>query len=251
MLRFPLFFCTTTIFLLLLGVGALNAADAGPTPFPDQADEKAWAGTGPIRVHPWMKDNRAWFWSQRDKAQGSVVFTGDSLTGNWKMDQLQAAFPGMKIANRGIGGDVSRGLLFRFSEDVVALKPKALVLLIGTNDLSSHAAPAGVVENITAIIALARKADAALPIVLCTIPPRDAAKAPTKPGALADLNARITAFAAGKEQLELLSLFPLLANADGSPKAECFEADRIHLAAPGYKIWAEALRPTFAKLKIE
>lgn len=238
--------------LLLTMFAGLDAGDAtGPTPFPDPKNEKAWAGTGPIRVHDWMRDNRTWFWSQRDQAQGSVVFVGDSLTGGWKLDQMKASFPGMKIANRGIGGDVSRGLLFRFREDVLDLKPKAIVLLIGTNDLSSHAAPAGIVENIGAIVAQAQAQDANVPIVLCTIPPREVAAAPIKPGALADLNARITAFAAGKEHLILLDLHPLLNNADGSIRADCFASDKIHLATPGYQVWAEALRPVFAKLKIE
>src|SRR4051812_50114184 len=123
------------VLLALLVTGGLRASEAsGPTPFPDAGDERAWAGTGPIRVHPWMRDNRAWFWSQRAAAQGSVVFVGDSLTGNWKAEAMKAAFPGMRIANRGIGGDVSRGGLFRLREDVLDLKPRAMVLLIGTND---------------------------------------------------------------------------------------------------------------------
>ena len=156
--------------LLLALLAGLHAGDAtGPTPFPDPKDEKAWAGTGPIRVHDWMRDNRKYFWSQRDQAQGAVVFVGDSLTGGWKAEQMKAGFPGMKLANRGIGGDVSRGVFFRFREDVLDLKPKAIVLLIGTNDLSSHAAPAGIVENISAIIAQARTYSATVPIVLCTV----------------------------------------------------------------------------------
>src|SRR4051812_11268530 len=121
--------------MTLLAAGGIEAGEAsGPTPFPDANDEHAWAGTGPIRVHPWMRDNRAWFWSQRAAAQGSVVFVGDSLTGNWKAEAMKAAFPTLKIANRGIGGDVSRGGLFRLREDVLDLKPRAMVLLIGTND---------------------------------------------------------------------------------------------------------------------
>lgn len=241
------------LLLLIAGRGPVCAGEAakGPTPFPDANDEKAWAGTGPIRVHPWMRDNRAWFWTQRDQAQGTVVFVGDSLTGNWKTESLQAAFPGMKIANRGIGGDVSRGVLFRFREDVLDLRPKAIVLLIGTNDLSCHAAPAGVIENINAIVGLAREQDATMPIVLCTIPPRDSAVAPTRPGALADLNARLKAYATGKEHLVLLDLFPLLVTADGAPRPECFAADKLHLAGDGYKVWSEALHPVFAALKLE
>lgn len=245
-----------TLLLVLASVLAANFAIAGetasgPMPFPDAKDEKAWPGTGPIRAHPWMKDNRAAFWSQREKAQGSVVFAGDSLTGGWKLESMQSSFPKLKIANRGIGGDVSRGLHFRFQEDVLDLKPRALVLLIGTNDLSSHAAPAGIVANIAAMIEMARKRDPKLPIVLCTIPPRDAANAPTKPGALADLNKGITEFATGKENLELLDLHPLFVNADGSLRAECFAKDKIHLVADGYTLWANALKPIFAKLKVE
>ncbi len=240
------------VLALLFTLAPLAAGEVnGPTPFPAANDEKAWAGTGPIRVHPWMRDNRAWFWSQREQAQGAVVFVGDSLTGNWKPEHLQAAFPTLKIANRGIGGDVSRGLLFRFSEDVLALKPRAVVLLIGSNDLSAHAAPSGVIANIAAIVALARAHDATLPIVLCTIPPRDGAAAPLKPGALADLNTRITAFAAGKDHLVLLDLFPLLSAADGNLRADHFDQDRIHFATPGYTVWAQALRPVFAGLKLQ
>jgi len=62
---------------------------------------------------------------------GAVVFAGDSLTRDWK-DLAQAPFPDMKVANRGINGDVSRSLRFRFQEDVLDLNPKAVVILIAT-----------------------------------------------------------------------------------------------------------------------
>jgi len=223
----------------------------GPTPYPDTGAEKAWPGWGPIRVFAWMKENRAWFWTQRAKAQGAVVFVGDSLTGNWNAKQIAELFPNLKIANRGIGGDTSRGVLFRFQEDVLNLNPRAVVLCVGSNDLSAHGNPIETVENISTMIALAYKKNAKLPIVLCTVPPRDAAEAPTKPGAHKDLNTRIMKFAEGKENLALLDLFPLLSDADGKPVPEYFAKDRLHLAPPGYKKWAEALTPVLAGLKIE
>lgn len=235
-------------FLALVAVAPLHAAD-GPTPYPDWKNEAAWPGKGPIRVFGWMVDNRKWFWTQREKDQGAVVFVGDSLTGNWK--DLAKAFPNLKVANRGIGGDVSRGVLFRFREDVLDLKPRAVVLLVGSNDLSAHANPAITELNIAAILDQARQFDANLPIVLCTIPPRDAANAPTKPGAQADLNARIAKLGDGKEHLVVLDLFKPLANADGKPIAECFAKDRIHMAAPGYEKWAELLRPALEKLGVK
>ena len=58
------------------------------------------------------------------KDQGAVVFLGDSITQMWG-EGLQAAFPGVKVANRGISGDTSRGVLIRLQEDVLALNPTA------------------------------------------------------------------------------------------------------------------------------
>jgi lysophospholipase L1-like esterase len=47
----------------------------------------------------------------------------------------------MKIANRGISGDTTRGMLIRLEADVLALQPKAVVMLMGTNDLEEGAEP--------------------------------------------------------------------------------------------------------------
>jgi lysophospholipase L1-like esterase len=236
---------------VVFAVAPLAAAESGPTPFPDSKNEAAWPGKGPIRVFGWMVDNRKWFWTQREKDQGAVVFVGDSLTGNWKASDMAQAFPGLKVANRGIGGDVSRGVLFRLREDVLDLKPRAMVLCIGSNDLSAHADPAIVEQNIAAILEEARKDNPALPIVLCLIPPRDSAEAPTKPGAHADLNARIAKLGAGKEHLVVLDLFTPLAKPDGKPIEEFFTKDRLHLAGPGYQKWASLLKPAFEKLGVK
>lgn len=244
-MKFSFLLCP--LLLAVLSAVPLIAAD-GPTPYPDAKAEAAWPGTGPIRVFNWMVDNRAWFWTQRSQSQGAVVFVGDSLTGNWK--DLATNFPGMKIANRGIGGDVSRGLLFRFKEDALDLKPKALVICIGSNDLSCHADPGVVIANLTTIFSQARAQDPTMPIVLCQIPPRDSATAPTKPGAHAELNKRLIAFGVGKEHLIVIDLFTPLAGPDGKPIAECFAADRLHLAGPGYAKWATALKPAFEQLGI-
>jgi lysophospholipase L1-like esterase len=232
-----------------LTAAPLAAADNGPTPYPDPKNEAAWPGKGPIRLFGWMVDNRKYFWTQRQKDQGAVVFVGDSLTGNWK--SLAKTFPGLKVANRGIGGDTSRGVLFRFREDVLDLKPRAIVLLAGTNDLSAHGNPADAEANIAAILAQAREQNPALPIVLCKLPPRDSSTAPTKPGAFDDLNARIAKLGAGKEHLIVLDLFTPLANPDGKPKAEFFADDHLHLAEPGYQKWAEILRPALEKLGVK
>jgi lysophospholipase L1-like esterase len=243
--------------LLLATAAALNflsplrAADSGPTSYPDPKTESAWPGKGPIRLFGWMVDNRKHFWTQREKDQGAVVFAGDSLTGNWKLADMNKAFPGLKIANRGIGGDVSRGLLFRFHEDVVDLHPRALVLCIGSNDLSSHGDPAATAQNIADIIGQARQPNPDLPIVLFKVPPRDNPTAPMKPGAFDDLNARIAKLGEGKKNFLVLDLAPALTTPDGKLKPECFSPDRLHLAAPGYEAWATTLRPALEQLGVK
>lgn len=228
----------------------LHAVD-GPTPYPDAKDEKAWPGVGPIRAFGWMVDNRASFWKQRDKDQGAVVFAGDSLTGGWDNKKLAAAFPQLKVANRGIGGDVSRGLLFRFQEDVLDLKPRAIVICIGSNDLSAHADPAGIAKNIAALLDRSSADDPKRPIVLCTIPPREHKDAPTKPGAQADINARIKKLADGRGNVTILDLYSLMSDADGKLVEKYFGQDRLHFAAAGYDRWTEVLTPVFEKLELK
>lgn len=215
-------------------------AREGPTPYPDKDDTSAWPGTGPIRVFPWMVENRAFFWTQRDKSRDAVVFAGDSLVGNWK--GLKDAFPGRKVGNRGIGGDVSRGLLFRFQEDVLDLEPAAIVLLVGTNDLSAHADVEGVIENLGAMVEQAKRKDPGMKVILNTVPPRAAANAPAQPGAVAALNARMAAFAADRENVILVDLHAALAGADGAPDSAFFQKDLLHLGPKGYAKWAELLQ---------
>jgi len=130
-MKLPLRLLHTLLAAVCFAATPIHAAD-GPTPFPDAKDEAAWPGQGPIRVFGWMVDNRKAFWTHRDRDQGAVVFVGDSLIGGWKVERMVADFPGLKVANRGIGGDVSRGLLFRFREDVLDLKPRAIVMCIGS-----------------------------------------------------------------------------------------------------------------------
>ena len=222
-----------------------------PTPYPDSKNEAAWPGQGPIRVHNWMVQNREAFWKARERDQGAVVFAGSSSIAGWKVDDLAKAFPGLKVANRGIGGDVSRGLLFRFKEDVLDLKPRAIVILIGGNDLSAHADPATVEHNLKLMIEMARAQNPKVPIVLCQLAPRDNPEAPTKPGALADLNARIGKLGARHENVAIVDLFTPFATPEGMPKAEFFGKDRMHFQPAAYTIWADLLRPAFEKLGVK
>ena len=232
--------------LLNLCLGTALAADdpsAGPTPYP--TNDADWPGKGPIRKFGWMIDNRKYFWSQRTADQGAIVFAGDSLTGNWK--ELAKAFDKIKVANRGIGGDTSRGLLFRFKEDVLDLNPKCIVMMIGTNDLTAIGDPADAAFNIEQMLQMVEKKDPALPVILCTTPPSDHPKAPVKPADRLALNSSIKKLAAQHPNVALCDVYAAMANADGSPKLENFGPDRLHLADQGYKLWSSLLMPILEK----
>jgi len=235
--------------VLLTAAPVFSRAD-GPTPFPDAKDESAWPGKGPVRVFPWMVENRNYFWTRRTTDQGAIVFIGDSLTGNWKLGDMKAALSGFHVANRGIGGDGTRGVLFRLKEDALDLNPQALVLLIGTNDLSAKASVQVVADNVTLIIDQAREFNKDLPIVLCLLPPRASEAAPIDPQKLTELNARLTALGENHQKLVVLDLFSAMATPEGAPDPKYFGKDLLHLGAGGYQKWAELLKPAFEKLGV-
>ena len=243
----PTFVHTFRLAVLLSLANPLFAQD-GPTPYPSQSDEAAWPGVGPIRVGSWMNDNRTYSWTMRHADQNSVVFVGDSLIGGWK--GLEKAFPGIKVANRGIGGDVSRGVLFRLQEDVLDLNPRAIVFCVGSNDLSAHAKTSDSMANIAAIVDLAHKTNPTLPIVLCTIPPRNVPNAPIVPGSLGAINSQLKAYASGKQNLVVLDLFTAFATPEGALNPEYIGKDGIHITPAGFEKWGTLLRPVLKFLGI-
>ncbi|MBT0667907.1 GDSL family lipase [Novosphingobium profundi] len=98
-----------------------------------------------------------------------VVFLGDSITDLW---DLARYFPGKPYVNRGIGSQVTAQMLVRFEQDVVALKPSAVVILGGVNDVSGFLqveSTEGIVANITAMADIADRHGIA--VVLCSILP--------------------------------------------------------------------------------
>src|SRR4051812_24218240 len=70
--------------------------------------------------------------------ENRVVFFGDSITDMWRLEEY---FPGKPYVNRGIGGQTTPQMLVRFREDVIALQPKVVVILAGTNDIAGNTGP--------------------------------------------------------------------------------------------------------------
>jgi len=87
-----------------------------------------------------------------------VVFLGDEITEFWGRGQAKF-FPGKPYLNRGIKGQTTPQMLLRFRQDVIALKPKVVVILAGANDLASLTGPITqgmMAENVMSIVELAK-----------------------------------------------------------------------------------------------
>lgn len=75
------------------------------------------------------------------KNENRVVFIGDSITDIWDENGFGGFFPGKPYINRGIGGQTTPQMLLRFRADVISNKPKVVVILAGTNDISGNTGP--------------------------------------------------------------------------------------------------------------
>jgi lysophospholipase L1-like esterase len=93
------------------------------------------------------------------KDEQRVVFLGDSITDLWSYPQSGGFFPGKPYVNRGIGGQTTPQMLVRFRPDVIALQPKVVVILAGTNDIAGNTGlmPLSEIEdNLATMVELAR-----------------------------------------------------------------------------------------------
>ena len=87
-----------------------------------------------------------------------VVFMGDSITDNWGR-RYGKFFPGKPYLNRGIGGQTTPQMLLRFRPDVIALAPKVVVILAGTNDIAGNTGATtleAIEDNLTSMAELAK-----------------------------------------------------------------------------------------------
>jgi len=98
-----------------------------------------------------------------------VVFMGDSITDIWHLADF---FPGKPYVNRGIGGQVTSQMLVRFYPDVIDLKPAAVIILAGTNDVAQNNGPETaemIEENLMAMTELAQRHG--IKVILCSVTP--------------------------------------------------------------------------------
>src|SRR5260370_24678783 len=93
------------------------------------------------------------------KDEQRVVFMGDSITDLWALPRFGGFFPGKPYIDRGISGQTTPQMLVRFRSDVIALPPKVVLILAGTNDISGKNGPVtleGTDRNLASMAELGR-----------------------------------------------------------------------------------------------
>jgi lysophospholipase L1-like esterase len=105
------------------------------------------------------------------EGENRVVFMGDSITDAWGRSRGKF-FPGKPYINRGISGQTTPQMLIRFRPDVIALKPEAIVILAGTNDIAGNTGPMtleDIQNNLMSMADLAKAND--IKVVLASVMP--------------------------------------------------------------------------------
>lgn len=217
-------------------------------PCPSRAEETDPAGRDMRKLHQVTRD-----WAQlcryhRDNAavRGqpvSVVFMGDSITDGWIKGDPDFFKEGR--IDRGIGGQTTPQMLVRFREDVIALKPKAVHIMAGTNDIAGNTGPlrlAWTEQNIASMVELARAHG--IRVLLASVPPARAFD--WRPGidpraSIAELNAWLRQYAAA-HCLTWVDYHAVLADGDGGLRRDYTE-DGVHPTRAGY----EAMQPVLER----
>lgn len=181
--------------------------------------------------------------TQFDLAEGpfDVVFVGDSITEQGLWSEL---FAGRRVANRGISGDRTTGVLDRL-DAITALAPATAVLMLGINDIKAGRSSEEVFETYKEIVARLR--DAGMPVVIQSTIQCNAAHHTCTPGdvlAVNELNSLLRSYA--DDSGITFADLGALSDPDGLPDE--FTYDGVHLTGKGYQSWVEALKGVLSEL---
>jgi lysophospholipase L1-like esterase len=185
-----------------------------------------------------------------------VVFMGDSITDAWQQARFGGFFPGKNYVDRGISGQTTPQMLMRFRADVINLKPKAVVILAGTNDIAGNTGPMTNEEIQDNLASMAELATAnKIKVVFSSITPTSsyhlanpnaAPQTSTRPLArIRAINEWMKGYAARNGHV-YLDYFSAMIDETGQLKTE-LSGDDLHPNAAGYAIMAPLAEAAIAR----
>lgn len=179
-----------------------------------------------------------------------LLFVGDSLTKCWSReghDVWEACFAPLHAANIGISGDCTQHVLWRLQNgELENIRPKVVVLLIGTNNISAGDSPADIAQAVGAIVQEIRQhVPGARILLLGVLPRRELANHPDRE-IVGSVNRLLSRLQDGNH-VTYLDIGDKLLQADGTFPKEVTK-DFTHLTPKGYEIFAGAIQPTVEAL---
>ena len=235
-------------FLVLCFAGFLHAQEK-PVVAPQAPDVAAEKFGADGKVNPGFASSHDKFVKIAQEGTAELVFLGDSITAGWGRQQpiWDKAFGTYKPANFGIGGDRTQHVLWRIKNgELDVIKPKAIVLMIGTNNSATDSAE-GISKGITAIVETIRSKQPQAKLLLLAVFPRGEKPSPNpQRDKLKEVNATIAKLDDGKH-IHFLDIGEKFLQPDGSLSKEIMP-DFLHLSPAGYQIWADAISEKLAAL---
>ena len=190
---------------------------------------------------PELYAQRVAMFEQEPVVPGRIVFLGNSITQGGPWDQLLGD---STVINRGIGGDITFGVLDRL-EDVTRRKPSKVFIMIGINDIGKDIPDAVIADNYRKIIEAIRAGSPETEVYVQSLLPVN----PAYPGFpqhydKEDHVLRVNALlrdVAVATQSRYVNLFPVFMDAQERLR-EDYTTDGLHLNARGYEVWVDHLR---------
>jgi lysophospholipase L1-like esterase len=180
------------------------------------------------------------------QGDANLLFMGDSITDFWRNPEgayagkpiLDKYFGQWKIANFGIAGDTTQGVLYRLKDgEGKGFSPKAIMLMIGTNNTGRNTA-AEIAEGVGAVVLELQRDFPNAKILLLGIFPRGRATDPVR-ATIAEIN-KIVAKLDDGNRVHYLDIGQGFLDADGNIATDIM-SDGLHPTTKGYEIWAKAV----------
>jgi lysophospholipase L1-like esterase len=182
------------------------------------------------------------------RSESRVVFMGNSITEGWA-PLFQAQSPGKPYIGRGISGQTTPQMVLRFHQDVIALAPKVVVILGGTNDIAGNTGPSTIEMIEDNLAAMTEMAEAnGIRVVLCSVLP--VFDYPWRPGLepapkIVALNRWMREYAEAHNAV-FLDFHAAMADDRQGMRRE-YSEDGVHPNAAGYAVMARLVEPGIAK----
>ena len=180
------------------------------------------------------------------QGDAELLFVGDSITDFWRNETgnyagkavLDKYFGKWKVANYGIAGDTTQGVLYRLQHgEGQGIKPRAIMMMIGTNNTARNSA-AEIAEGVGAVVLELQKDFPEAKILLLAIFPRGKANDPLRT-IIADINRSIAKLDDGRKVF-YQDIGKGFLDADGNIPSDVM-SDGLHPTPKGYEIWAQAV----------